>query len=331
MLDKKYCTLFNNHLVEFLALIKKAIVSSECEGQEEVCRAIAKCYSKYKKVDKKDYIDYTLQKFRPHMKYIICEDSYMFSNEYSPTSMKLISGLDFKSFWEYLEGEDQSNAWKHLHRIYINGCFALGQQEDPAAKRIIKNIQETNCMQLEVAKERDVEDDDQDMPQTGLMQGLFGMMDRGAETHNFLDGLFQDDNNVLIKLVKEVSEEMSKDGFAQSLGIDPNQKVENPMEAIMSLFGQPEKLGALFGGFTSKFEQKMRDNNIGQEDLMRATTEMGQKIVGEIPGMADLGLNGLNPEEFNKLTPEEQEAMRKEFLEKLCVPQEHFDQNVDKE
>ena len=116
-MDKKNIILFNNHLVQLLTIVKACMSSSDPKYRDHN-KMITRCYEKYKKTDRKVYIEYTIEKMRPHMKYIVEEDDYLFSDEYSMMSLKLLSALDFKTFWEYLSTSDEQEAWRHLKSLY---------------------------------------------------------------------------------------------------------------------------------------------------------------------------------------------------------------------
>lgn len=341
--ETDYYTVFNNYLLKLFSTIR--------ENTDGLETKVSKAYKKYCDTQVDTYIDYTLGKLRPHMKLILEEDNFLFSTEYSKNPMKLISGIDFKLFWGQLENKYKirEEIWGLIQSLYVAGSFALGVgTRDNVVKQILRATQDKdhlekqvdNDLEKEEAEERALAEKKRSSGASGpgLMGGLGSIFSNlvkagaGDELNNLgtsdatgmpsmesLEKLFSEDN-LLVKLTKEVGDEMMGSNDFKKLGINPKQQVENPMEAINMLFGpDSNKLQGLVQMFGERLEKKMKEKNLDGTDIQQATTEIGQKVMdqfaGIMPGLPDM--SQLNPENLQNMSPEERQKMQEEMQQKL--------------
>lgn len=340
---KKYYQIFENSLLKIFQVVSK-------HSDENVQSKVTKAKNKYRDTDKNSYIDYTLSKLRPHAKLIIENDPFLFSLEYSNSAMRLISGLDFKLFWSNLEEKQQDQIWSLLKNLYMAGSYALGVgTKDPVVKNIINILEDENNITDEVNRDLKKEAEKDKLKEekrlkkageagdggsgsmlsglSGLGGGLGGGLGENLITNmvekfgglNDLESLF-DDDNLLVKLTKEVGDEMMKSEDFKKLGIDPNKKMDNPEEIMNLLFGKDSnKLQNLAECFGDKLQKKMEEKKLTEEEICQATNDIGNKVVNKfantIPGFEELkNLSQMKPEDMSN---DDRQKLQAEVCNKL--------------
>jgi hypothetical protein len=243
---------------------------------------VDKAIQKYHDTERKTYIDYTLSKLRPHMTAIMEEDNFLFSSDYGKGELKLIYGIDFKSFWDTLERGVQIKIFNLLRDLYLNGSFALKVGlKDPVVKRVIEILKEEEHINAQVTRDIQREEEkkkgeEQSDPLTDIMSSLTQNMD-----FNSLASIF-DENNPLIKLTKEISEEVIASDEFKKMGVDPNTQLDNPSEAITKLLSNPDLLMGMVSSFGKKLEIKIKENNIDISELQKVTNQIGEKVMKNV-------------------------------------------------
>lgn len=213
---------FTTHYTNLLRLVNE-------NTQKRYSPQIAKCAQKFKKVEKNTFIDYTLSKLQPHMKHIIEENEFLFTNDYHNKPLNLLSGIDFKEFWYDLNSEKKTQLWFLLKQVYLSGSFVLGVGlSDPIIRQLMNSAKE----EKELAT---ISDEEEEPATTNPLAGLLSMANsplagllNGGNANSPLAGLLgegADPNNLFASFMNEIQTNPLMDlakKMAENITIDPN-------------------------------------------------------------------------------------------------------------
>lgn len=153
------------------------------------------------------------------------------------------------------EGASSNPDFKKTMESMFEGCFPNDNQKD----------------------ENDNDDDDADdeRPNRGFdPKKMFGSMPNPETIHNHLKGLL---DGKLGKMAKEFTEEFTGElegmfeGGAESEG-------KTSKDIMMDIIKNPQKMVAIFKKLAQKLQDKMKNGEISEEDLMKEMTELMDKM-----------------------------------------------------
>ena len=98
---------FRNTLATLFTTIQKEF--------PDFARQTKKCYLNFNKSDPIEYIIFTKESFKPHLKSILKSDITIFEN----SKIKFIRGLNFSDLWSSYPDKFMI-LWGHLQRLYIS-------------------------------------------------------------------------------------------------------------------------------------------------------------------------------------------------------------------
>lgn len=278
----KQVVLFHNHLVKFF----KALT----ETCPEFKRDIAKCIKYYQQTERSVYINKTHQLMEPHIQKISEYDEGIFSNDYQSGSLKLIPGLDFKKIFAAINDDDDENfteddrnqtkksIFNHLQSIYISTELSLAQiqkfdkamgQQKEMLLSMLKNLHLDENLKEKIEKITEEEN----------AQAAAG----GGFDLSQLDKLGEllGEDNFIVQLAKDVANEIN-------LGTE-GEEGNAPVDAISRLFANNgQKLQELLVSVGDKIEQRIKNGDITQEQLLGQAQEMKDRVgsfMGKIPGL----------------------------------------------
>ena len=244
---------------------------------------IKRAYLKYKKVDRVKYIQYVIQKIKPHLKMILENDDLLFAEEFSTEPIKFLPELDFKELWTILTPRVKSSVWVLLQNLYISGNYALGNKNDAGCTTILENLRIEKQIAAECTHELQKEEAEKSSAGGGiteLLGNLMGNMEGGELGEIDLAKIFGQDN-IIVQIAADV-----KDEFAALFDTtDPNQ---DPLQAFMQLFSDQDKLKNII----SSVEEKFKKYNINPDQ------DMGKLLNTDFSKFQDVfkGLMGENNE-----------------------------------
>lgn len=310
---------FSESLLQILHLIQSNINDNSKTNTDKILKAINKSREKFNNTDNNTYIDYTLSKLRPHLKYLLEEDDFLFSNEYTKDRLKLISGLDFKLIWNHLDYEIQGKIWELLKKMYVFGSFQLGVGlKDPCVKKILKQFKETQKISDIVENELQAEELEEN-PQDNIMSVFTNLIlnSQNGESNGLdqnMENLLKLDNP-LVKLTREIGDELTSMDFMKDLGIDKAMSEQSNPQEIMSKLFQGDKLQKISTKFLNMFQEKIKESNLNEESLDNAAKDLASNLVGE----DHMGDYESNPDNFTqdklleKLTKNMSQEEQKQF------------------
>lgn len=223
---------FRNTLVTLFTTIQKEFPDFD--------RQTKKCYLNFNKSDPREYIIFTKESFKPHLKSILKSDVTIFEN----SKIKFIRGLNFSDLWSSYPDKFMI-LWGHLQRLYISVYnyskdkgIEITKEEEKYAERFIEIVK------LDYA----IKDE---------LKSLEGNSDKSAqlkETMNKLKEIFEDKNSILTKTLKEV------------IGEIVPQNLSNPEEFIQSLVNG-DKIAQITTKLTDAIKRKFESGELKEEDI----------------------------------------------------------------
>jgi hypothetical protein len=294
--QKRYEILFNNYLIYLLNKLHEL----ENLGHSEIKENLDHCFLKYSKLAEnnriQEYLQHVFDRFQPHIKLVAEQDDFLFANDYNKGDLRLISGLDLYSIWQILEQLDHEKAlnlkkiiWKSLTNLYVSACLALGKTDDSWAISIMKNLRLAKQLEKEIEDEGAAEAaEDAEAKGEGDLAGF------GIPNISDFEKIFNSDN-ALSQIMSDMKNEINPEELMRS--INPENKP--PLEIIMGLFsGQnQDMLQAVTTSFASKFEDKMKQRGLTENDLKNAADDM-KKDLSKIPAFGML-LSQLNTSDLS--------------------------------
>lgn len=223
---------FRNTLVTLFTTIQKEFPDFD--------RQVKKCYLNFNKSEPLEYITFTKESFKPHLKSIYKSDITIFEN----SKIKFIRGLNFSDLWSSYP-DKFILLWGHLQRLYISVYnyskeqgIEINNEEEKYAQRFIEIVKIDYAIKDE-------------------LKSLENNPDKSAqlkETMNKLKEIFEDKNSILTKTLKEVVGE-----------IVPHN-LSNPEEFIQGLVNG-DKIADITSKLTDAIKRKFESGELKEEDI----------------------------------------------------------------
>lgn len=282
---------FNNSLVDLLSYIKSTL------NLPTVKKAIKHSYKYYKSQDPIDYVRQWLQASDSWKDYIgRCDDSIFYCEaDLSNQNLSVfywLPKMDFRIIWRALETtvpKDQRSAVKNtifnnLQNLLIL-AFYIVKEHDKWSKKLAKHQMYIKQLKASIRLDKLVKTDVAQDPDLSIT--------KVTESFGFLDTIFKQKNFILEIAIDIASELHSK----IQLNVDANTPLNMVKELIRS--GQLEEMKSLI---IHKIEQKMKDLNISEQDIMNQLQSLGN-----LPGMQNIKeLSEKIVASFSQLSPDEQ-------------------------
>jgi hypothetical protein len=291
----KQVIMFHNILCKFWTNLKGVLPECKTEIRVGIAR--------YKKTERKVYLDEVHAAMTPHIKRIAEFDEGIFSDDYQAEPLMLLPEMDFKiimgrladcDMTEELKKQTQKSIFNHLQNIYISVDAAVAQvgafnrslaKQKEFLMSMLENLNLDDKLKERVAAMKNEEDAEAAGGGLGGLGGLAGLSGLGdmfspEKLNELLGG-----DNFMLQLAQEVAGELD-------FGVTD---LSNPTSALMNLFADNgKKFQELVVTIGDKIQSKVQSGEVDSEKLMRDAQLMKSKFqgaFGNIPGISDL-LNG---------------------------------------
>lgn len=238
-------------------------------------------FSKRKEADILFLYKFCSKKYPPRFFEILNQDESIFDDE-SEVDTEFLPFIHFKNLWQDdISDDTRSTIWKYLQLILFS---VVNNVDDKSVfgetAKVFENMKEEDLKEkLDTAldeikgifenKKRDEGDEEQN---TNIPQH------NAEDIHNHLSGMF---SGKLGELAREIAEET-----AGEINLDTDG--ETDVKGVFNkMFRDPGKLMGLVQNVGGKLEEKMKNGDINEGELMKEASEMMSKM-RDIPGMGDM-------------------------------------------
>lgn len=307
MVREKNVEKFHKYFVDLWTFLKK-IYSDD----QSTKKYLNKIYMKHHQMDKIVYMEQVLSNISPYIDYISKKDEFIFTPEFGNKQLNFILSYDFRKLWAKsdLTSEQKRIIFRYLEFLYIQASLALGKNQETVNK-IVETIKAEQEIDRAVVAN----------------PNMFG----DAQADMDFNTLFGNDN-VLIDLAKDISQEFNiQDTFSSLLGnnFKPGQ---NPLEAIKNMSDNPE-MREMFAKMTKRVTERMQEKNISQEDLLKSAETLKDNLsanVSKMPGGAHIRrmINNLNIDQLATQFAQNQTNSNQTNSDVVTVDQTQVDQTA---
>ncbi|MAV56606.1 MAG: hypothetical protein CMI79_03640 [Candidatus Pelagibacter sp.] len=212
---------------------------------------------------------------------ILYENEEIFTNE--ELDLHFLPGIDYKELWKVnISDNTRKTIWKYLQLILFSCVSGVGSaegfgdtaelfkaiNEDDFKKKLEETMEGMQEM-FKKAAENQEEGDGINLNDIPDPQGI----------HEHVQGLMQ---GKLGALAAEIAEETAAD-----LGMEDMKDAESVNDIFSKLLKDPKKIMSMVKNVGSKLDEKIRQGDIKESELLEEASEMMKKMK-EMPGMENI-------------------------------------------
>jgi len=218
-----------------------------------------------------DLYNYCKKLYPQHFFDIVYKKEELFDN-----SIYLLPDIDFNIIWkENITDKTRETIWRYLQLILFNIIGDIKESEtfgDAAKLFEAINKDELKDKLHECLNEmQNMFDNNNNIDKDNLPDP--------EDIHDHITGML---DGKLGRLAKEIAEET-----AQDLNIDSNDNTGNVEDIFKKLFSNPNKLMNLVKNVGGKLDQKMKNGDINEGDLVNEAQDLVKKMK-DIPGLGNI-------------------------------------------
>jgi len=230
---------------------------------------------------------------------ILYENEDIFKEE-SEQNVYFLPGINFRTIWATTSDENHVIIWKYIKLILFSVVSSVSDHKSFGDTHKIfeavdndalkKKLEDTIRQMSEMMSDETENEPENGKPASDNTPPKFD----ASDIHKHLEGIM---DGKLGNLAKEIAEETAKD-----MGHDLDDISVNADDILKNMLKDPTKMMDLVKSVGSKLDERIKNGNITENELMEDAQQMMKKMK-DIPGFGDinglLSKMGINPSKVN--------------------------------